>query len=106
MWGKCVSFDFCIGFVDEFFIDDMHVEEVALSPTGIDNDHFIAEMVKMICDPLSSYFILHGVKIDDLRVILNKHGIQSNMSIELSRQTLCHHILSGHCVKADGEQSL
>ena len=58
----------------------------------------------MICDPSSSSFVLRGVGLDDLRVILDKHGLQSSMPIDLCRQALCHHVLNGHCAKADGEQ--
>lgn len=48
--------------------------------------------------------MLHGIGVDDLQVILDKHGIQSNVSIDLCHQVLCHHVLNRHCAKADGEQ--
>jgi hypothetical protein len=42
---------------------------------AVDNDQFIAQLVKMICDPLLSSFVLRGVGLDDLWAILEKHGI-------------------------------
>jgi hypothetical protein len=99
-----VSLESYLGFFVTFGIGNAHAKEEVLSPMGADNDQFIEQLVKMICDPLSSSFVLHGVGLDDLRVILNEHGVQSNVSIDLCRQAFCHHVLNGHCVKADGEQ--
>jgi hypothetical protein len=73
-------------------------------PSVMDDDQFIDHLTKVICDLLSSSFVLRGVGVDDLQVILEKHGIQSDMTIELCCQALCHHILNGLCSKADGEE--
>jgi hypothetical protein len=75
-----------------------------VSSMAVDDDQFLDHLVKMICDPSSSSFVLRGVGLDGLRVILNEHGIQPHMSVDLCRQALCHHILNGLCGKADGEQ--
>lgn len=87
----------------KFGIGNVHAEDRDLSPMGLDNDQFIKQLVKTVCDPLSSSFVLHGVGLDDLWVILNEHGIQPNVLIDLCCQALCHHILNGHCAKADRE---
>jgi hypothetical protein len=91
-------------FYVNFAIGEGHAEDRGLLPTGADNDQIIQQLANMICDPSSSFFVLHGVGLDDLRVILDKHGLQSSMPIDLCRQALCHHVLNGHCAKADGEQ--
>ena len=75
-----------------------------MSPMAVDNDQFLDHLMKMICNPASSSFVLCGVGLDGLWVILNEHGIQPHMSVNLCHQSLCHHILNGLCGKANGEQ--
>jgi hypothetical protein len=70
----------------------------------VDDDHFIDRLTNMICDTLSPSFVLCGVGVDDLRAILEKHGVEFNMTIDLCRRALCHHILNGLCAKGDGEE--